>query len=126
MIATGTLKRVMKAFDWQLQKKGYIPMSGQIFDASLAPAPKQRKTEGEQQAIKSGKSARDIWPDEKNKECQCRTDFPQKRRSKIPQFGRSGREAGGWILGDRPLGRAGAGGTMLALERLCSGRSSAC
>ncbi|MBB3939109.1 transposase [Novosphingobium fluoreni] len=26
---TGTLKRVMKAFDWQLQKKGYIPMSGQ-------------------------------------------------------------------------------------------------
>ena len=22
---TGTLKRVMKAFDWQLQKKGYIP-----------------------------------------------------------------------------------------------------
>ena len=25
---TGALKRVMKAFDWQLQKKGYIPMSG--------------------------------------------------------------------------------------------------
>ena len=34
---TGTLKRVMKAFDWQLQKKGYIPMSGQIADASLVP-----------------------------------------------------------------------------------------
>jgi IS5 family transposase len=32
---TGTLKRVMKAFDWQLHKKGYIPtdrtaMSGQV------------------------------------------------------------------------------------------------
>jgi transposase len=26
---TGTLRRVMKAFDWQLQKKGYIPMSEQ-------------------------------------------------------------------------------------------------
>lgn len=38
---TGTLRRVMKAFDWQLQKKGYIPMSGQIVDASLVPAPKQ-------------------------------------------------------------------------------------
>jgi len=25
---TGTLKRVMKAFDWQLKKKGYIPMAG--------------------------------------------------------------------------------------------------
>ena len=30
MTETGTLKRVMKAFDWQLKKKGYIPMSGQI------------------------------------------------------------------------------------------------
>ena len=35
---TGTLKRVMKAFDWQLHKKGYIPMSGQIMDATLVPA----------------------------------------------------------------------------------------
>ena len=42
---TGTLKRVMKAFDWQLHKKGYIPMSGQIVDASLIPAPKQRNTD---------------------------------------------------------------------------------
>ncbi|MEO1600365.1 MAG: transposase [Pseudomonadota bacterium] len=25
---TGTLRRVMKAFDWQLQKKGYIPPLG--------------------------------------------------------------------------------------------------
>ena len=41
---TGTLRRVMKAFDWQLQTKGYIPMSGQIVDASLVPAPKQRNT----------------------------------------------------------------------------------
>jgi transposase, IS5 family len=71
---TGTLKRVMKAFDWQLQKKGYIPMSGQIVDASLVPAPKQRNTEGEQQAIKSGKSAKQIWPDEKNKAAQKDTD----------------------------------------------------
>ena len=37
---TGTLKWVMKAFDWQLHKKGFIPMSGQIVDASLVPAPR--------------------------------------------------------------------------------------
>lgn len=67
---TGTLKRVMKAFDWQLQKKGYIPMSGQIVDASLVPAPKQRNTEGEREAIKSGMSAKEIWPDEPNKAAQ--------------------------------------------------------
>jgi len=71
---TGTLKRVMKAFDWQLQKKGYIPMSGQIVDASLVPAPKQRNTEGEKQAVKEGKSAREIWPDEPAKAAQKDVD----------------------------------------------------
>lgn len=71
---TGTLRRVMKAFDWHLQKKGYIPMSGQIVDASLVPAPRQRNTEGEREAIKSGKSAGDIWPDEPNKAAQKDTD----------------------------------------------------
>ena len=71
---TGTLKRVMKAFDWQLQKKGYIPMAGQIIDASLVPAPKQRNTEGEQQAIKAGKTAQEIWPDEPAKAAQKDTE----------------------------------------------------
>jgi transposase, IS5 family len=67
---SGTLKRVMKAFDWQLKKKGYIPMSGRIVDASLVPAPKQRNTDGERDAIKAGKSAREIWPDEPNRAAQ--------------------------------------------------------
>lgn len=67
MTETGTLKWVMKAFDWQLRKKGHIPMSGQIVDASLVPAPKQRNTEGEREAIKSGKSAKEIWPGERTR-----------------------------------------------------------
>ena len=71
---TGTLKRVMKAFDWQLQKKGYIPMSGQIVDASLVPAPKQRNTEDEKAAVKAGKTANEIWPDEPNKAVQKDVD----------------------------------------------------
>ena len=64
----------MKAFDWQLQKKGDIPMSGQIVDASLVPAPKQQNTEGEREAIKSGMSAKEIWPDEPSKAAQKDTD----------------------------------------------------
>ena len=70
----------MKAFDWQLHKKGYIPMSGQIpgsgprTDASLVPAPKQRNTESEKEAIKEGKSAREIWPDEPAKAAQKDVD----------------------------------------------------
>lgn len=71
---TGTLKRVMKAFDWQLQKKGYIPMSGQIVDASLVPAPKQRNTEDEKAAVKAGKTADEIWPNEPNKAVQKDVD----------------------------------------------------
>jgi IS5 family transposase len=71
---TGTLKRVMKAFDWQLQKKGYIPMSGQIVDASLVPAPKQRNSDAEKAAIRDGKAASEIWPDEPNKAAQKDTD----------------------------------------------------
>ena len=86
---TGTLQRVMKAFDWQLKKKGYIPplsdctqspagqrMSGQIVDASLVPAPKQRNTEEEKAAIKAGKTADEIWPDEPNKAAQKDTNAP--------------------------------------------------
>lgn len=44
--------------DWQLKKKGYIAMSGQIVDAALVPAPKQHHTEEERQAINDGRSAR--------------------------------------------------------------------
>lgn len=74
MTETGTLKRVMKAFDWQLKKKGYIPMSGQIVDATLVPAPKQRNTDGEKEAIQAGKSAKQIWPDQPNKAAQKDTN----------------------------------------------------
>ena len=42
-------------------------MSGQIVDASLVPAPKQRNTESGYEAIQSGKSAQEIWPGEPNK-----------------------------------------------------------
>lgn len=42
-------------------------MSGQIIDASLVPAPKQRNTDAEKEAIKVGKMAGEIWPNEPNK-----------------------------------------------------------
>lgn len=71
---TGTLQRVMKAFDWQLHKKGYIPMSGQIVDASLVPAPKQRNTDPEKEAVNAGRTASEIWPDEPNRAAQKDTD----------------------------------------------------
>ena len=38
-----------------LRASGYIAMSGQIVDASLIAAPKQRNTQEEKQAIKEGR-----------------------------------------------------------------------
>ncbi len=71
---TGTLRRVMKAFDWQLKKEDNIPISGQIVDASLVSAPKQRNTEKERAAVKEGQSADEIWPDEPSKAVQKDVD----------------------------------------------------
>lgn len=67
MTETGTLKAVMKAFDRQLHQKGYVPRLGQIIDATLVPAPKQRNSAAEREAIKAGKQAEEIWPEQPKK-----------------------------------------------------------
>jgi len=54
---SGTLDALMQAFEQQLREAGYLAMGGQIVDATLVPAPKQRNTEDEKAAIKAGKSA---------------------------------------------------------------------
>ena len=58
---SGTLEALMQAFEQQLREAGYLAMGGQIVDASLVPAPKQRNTQEETAAIKAGKSAKQIW-----------------------------------------------------------------
>ena len=42
-------------FDAQLKGSGYLAMSGQIVDASIVAAPKQRNTEAEKTDIKAGR-----------------------------------------------------------------------
>ena len=49
-------------------------MGGQIIDSSLVAAPRQRNTQEEKDAIKGGKSANEIWPDEPAKAAQKDTD----------------------------------------------------
>ncbi len=50
----GAIKPLFETFDAALREAGYIAMGGQIVDASLIAAPKQRNTEAEKQAIKGG------------------------------------------------------------------------
>jgi IS5 family transposase len=51
----GAIKALFDRFDAALRSAGYIAMSGQIVDASLIAASKQRNTEDEKKAIKEGR-----------------------------------------------------------------------
>ena len=74
LTAAGAIDTVFADFDRQLKERGYLPMGGQIVDATLVAAPKQRNTEAEKAAVKDGKSAVEIWPDEPAKARQKDTD----------------------------------------------------
>jgi IS5 family transposase len=51
----GAIEPLFARFDAALRASGYIAMSGQIVDATLVAAPKQRNTEDEKKAIKEGR-----------------------------------------------------------------------
>lgn len=74
LTAAGALDTVFADFDRQLKARGYLPMGGQIVDATLVARPKQRNTEAEKAAVKEGKSAAGTWPDQPSKARQKDTD----------------------------------------------------
>jgi len=51
---TGAVERLLAQFDATLRAAGYLAMGGQIVDATIVAAPKQRNTEAERAAIKAG------------------------------------------------------------------------
>jgi len=55
----GAIKPLFERFDGALREAGYIAMGGQIIDASLVAAPKQRNTQNEKKAIKEGRIPED-------------------------------------------------------------------
>ena len=52
----GLVKKLFERFDRYLDCKGYIARGGQIVDASIVSAPKQRNSREENEAIKAGKT----------------------------------------------------------------------
>lgn len=68
------IEALFAGFDLEIREAGYIPMSGQIVDASLIAAPKQRNTSEEKQRIKAGETADEIWSDKPAKARQKDTD----------------------------------------------------
>jgi hypothetical protein len=53
---------LFERFDATLRQSGYIAMAGQIVDASLIAAPRQRNTQDEKKTIKDGRIP-DDWKD---------------------------------------------------------------
>jgi IS5 family transposase len=70
----GAIRSVFDEFDRQLKGAGYLPMGGQLVDATLVSAPRQHNTDDEKAAIKQGKTAGEIWPDKPAKAAQKDTD----------------------------------------------------
>jgi len=62
LIAAGALEALFARLDRAITEAGYLPMAGQIVDATLVAAPRQRNTDAEKAAIKAGKRADEIWP----------------------------------------------------------------
>jgi transposase, IS5 family len=51
----GAVEKLFQRFGAALKAAGYLAMSGQIVDATIIAAPKQRNTEAEKEAIKAGR-----------------------------------------------------------------------
>jgi len=59
LVKAGAMTTLFDRFDRLLHDKGYLAMGGQIIDASIIEAPRQRNNEGEKQAIKAGRIPED-------------------------------------------------------------------
>jgi len=57
-------------FDAALKDRGYLAMGGQILDATIVPAPKQRNTEEEKATIKEGRVP-EAWKPAKARQKDC-------------------------------------------------------
>ncbi|BCI69004.1 IS5 family transposase ISMac22 (plasmid) [Acetobacter aceti] len=62
----GAIEILFNRFDATLRNAGYLPMSGQILDATLVAAPKQRNTNAEKADMREGRIPQD-WQDKPSK-----------------------------------------------------------
>lgn len=55
----GAIERLFERFEVVVRNTGYLPMSGQILDATLGAAPKQRNINGEKEDLQKGRLPKD-------------------------------------------------------------------
>jgi IS5 family transposase len=69
LATAGLIGQLFDLFDQHLQGKGYVARGGQIVDASIVAAPKQRNTRAENEAVKNGETPED-WKQKPAKDRQ--------------------------------------------------------
>lgn len=74
LVQARAIANLFARFDKHLSKSGYLAKGGQIVDATMIAAPKQRNDDGEKAAIKEAKSADEIGPDKPAKAAQKDTN----------------------------------------------------
>lgn len=52
----GAVEKLFDLFDGYLKEKGYLAMGGQIIDATIVPAPRQRNSRDDNATVKSGRT----------------------------------------------------------------------
>jgi transposase, IS5 family len=61
-VTAGAMKGLFARFDADLKERGYFALGGQIVDASIVEAPKQRLTWEEKRQIRDGEDPRPGHP----------------------------------------------------------------
>ncbi len=90
LIAAGALEKLFERLNAAIERAGYLAMGGQIVDASIVEAPKQRNTEEEKADIKAGRIPQE-WQDKphklRQKDCDARWTL-KRGRVRIDEDGR--------------------------------------
>ena len=74
LIKAGEPDALFAELERMVNAAGFISRSGRIVDSTLVAAPRQRASGGEKAAIKAGRTAGEIWPDEPAKAARKDTD----------------------------------------------------
>ena len=82
----GLVEKLFDRFGQHLEAKGYIARGGQIVDASIVSAPKQRNTREENAAIKAGQTPED-WEQTRAKNAQKDKDARWTKKHGRSYFG---------------------------------------
>ena len=80
LIRAGLVDELFDAFDAHLKAQGWLATDGQMIDASIVPAPRQRNTRDENAAIKAGETP-EGWDDNPARSRQKDTDARWSTRS---------------------------------------------